>query len=210
MGVLLRSASSRLLSYIRILRLDKMKQCPKCDFTFADFHHLCDFDGTELVPVSEQSSLVKRSPPSRCRRMLKSPLFSMGAATLGLLASALLIGYYDSVNQSAPVVQTPTSPASVSSANPVPRVSDQSFVPIKAAVPSKHGASRTSFPKPRRKPTVSHSHARLRQKIAAGNHSRKSETARRKEPEPTSPEKEPRLTAMLRTTWRVLKRPFKF
>jgi len=210
MGVLLRSASSRPTLLQPNSGVRKMKQCPKCDFTFADFHHLCDFDGTELVPVLEQSSLVNRSTPSRCRRMLKSPLFSMGVATLGLLASALLIGYYDSVNQSPPVVQTPTPPASISSANPVPRVSDQSFAPIKTSASSKHSSSRKPFPKLRRKPTASRSHARLHQKIAAGNHSRKSQTAQRKEPEQTSPEKEPKLTAMLKTTWRFLKRPFKF
>jgi len=30
-----------------------MKRCPKCDFSFANFHHVCDFDGTNLIDVPE-------------------------------------------------------------------------------------------------------------------------------------------------------------
>jgi hypothetical protein len=44
--------------------------------------------------------------------------------------------------------------------------------------------------------------------VATG--SQKSETARRRDTGQISHEKEPRLIAMLKTTWRVLKRPFKF
>ena len=46
-----------------------MKRCPKCDFSFASFHHVCDFDGTDLIddpetlPVSPGVSALVVSHP---------------------------------------------------------------------------------------------------------------------------------------------------
>jgi hypothetical protein len=45
---------------------------------------------------------------------------------------------------------------------------------------------------------------------SANSNPQKSEVAQRKEPPPSSREKDPKLVAMLKTTWRVLKKPFKF
>jgi len=192
-----------------------MKQCPKCDFTFADFHHVCDFDGTELVPDADQASL-NVSPPSSClRRAVKSPFFLMGLTVVGLLTSALMIGYYDSVNQPAPVVKDP-SPAAPQSAFSIPAISYGLSGPTKttaskrARLRTANRFIRTSFASPRRKPTPARVLARQHRKTFTGTRSRESETAQRSELEQATPEKEPRLTAMLKTTWRVLKRPFKF
>jgi len=192
-----------------------MKHCPKCDFTFADFHHVCDFDGTELVPDPEHPPL-NESPRSSCfRRAVKSPFFLMGLTVVGLLTSALMIGYYDSLSQPAPVVKDP-SPAAPQSAFSVPSISYGLSGPSKTT-PSKRSRIRTtnrfvrtSFARPRRKPAPARMLARQHRKAFTGTRSRESETAQRKELEQATPEKEPRLTAMLKTTWRVLKRPFKF
>src|SRR5438128_7985152 len=45
-------------------------------------------------------AVARASPPSRFRRVLESPLFLTGLAVVAVLASALLIGYYDSASQS--------------------------------------------------------------------------------------------------------------
>ena len=87
-----------------------MKRCSQCGFTFEENEQICDFDGTELTTVPEPIPFYqKTSPsistlsavrPSLFRRFAASPVFLAVLAVAGLMASALLIGYYDSRNQS--------------------------------------------------------------------------------------------------------------
>jgi len=82
-----------------------MKRCPKCDFSFVNFHHVCDFDGTDLVddpetlPVSPAVSALVAVTRSPFLRLVKSPVLLIVLALAGLLSSALLIGYYDAASQ---------------------------------------------------------------------------------------------------------------
>ena len=83
-----------------------MKHCPQCEFTFDDQEQVCDFDGTELSPVPERPPSFKKvsfapaSSGSFVRRLV-TPRSGLAVLALGgLLLSALLIGYFDSVNQS--------------------------------------------------------------------------------------------------------------
>jgi hypothetical protein len=82
-----------------------MKRCPKCDFSFVNFHHVCDFDGTDLVddpetlPVSPAVSALVAATQSPFLRLVKSPVLLTVLAPAGLLSSALLIGYYDAASQ---------------------------------------------------------------------------------------------------------------
>lgn len=81
-----------------------MKRCSECHFTFEDYQQVCDFDGTILTEVPEPSALSHRGyvpavSQSRVRRLLRSPI-SLGVFALaGVVLSALLVGYYDSMNQ---------------------------------------------------------------------------------------------------------------
>jgi DNA gyrase/topoisomerase IV subunit B len=83
-----------------------MKHCPQCEFTFDDQEQDCDFDGTKLRPVPELLPSFKKvsfAPASTWSSIRHHITSSAGQATLalaGLLLSALLAGYYDSVNQS--------------------------------------------------------------------------------------------------------------
>ena len=79
-----------------------MKHCPACDFNFPDFHLICDFDGADLVPETEPSIDAPRT--SRLRVVLKSPFFLIVVLGIALLGSAILVGYLDSVSQSASTV----------------------------------------------------------------------------------------------------------
>src|SRR5258708_16911686 len=78
-----------------------MKRCPKCDFSFASFHHVCDFDGTDLVddpstlPVSPGISALVAATQPPFLRLIRSPVFLSVLALAGLLSIALLIGYFD-------------------------------------------------------------------------------------------------------------------
>src|SRR5882672_1038615 len=94
-----------------------MKHCPRCDFTFADFYNVCEFDGTELVDDPERPPSSVKASPSRFRRVLKSPVFFTALLVVAVLASALMIGYYDSVNQSNLIAGN--QPAQNSSVSPV-------------------------------------------------------------------------------------------
>jgi len=244
-----------------------MKHCPSCDFTFADFHHVCDFDGTELVPDPERPSLVKTTSRwSSVRRWVRSPLFLVGLLTVGLLSSGLLIGYYDSASQSAPLAKDESVQPSLSAAALPAAASGQKPAPIKTHVASsrsKSGNAKTSSATLRPKPIAARSVARVNQRHPAVKRSPRSETREPAEaeqisqtaavttrsskpeisngaqspqvvrttsyetrsPRPVTTQMDPRqssrsqpdlhdkdsgFTAMLKTTWRVLKRPFKF
>ncbi|MGH9968775.1 MAG: hypothetical protein ACREBG_13230 [Pyrinomonadaceae bacterium] len=83
-----------------------MKHCPQCEFTFDDQQQFCDFDGTELsvipepLPPSFKSVLLAPAASrSFVRRLVQSRVSMATLALAGLVLSALLIGYYDSVNQ---------------------------------------------------------------------------------------------------------------
>jgi len=208
-----------------------MKHCPKCDFTFADFYNVCEFDGAELVDDPEHPpSFVRASPPpSRFRRVLKSPLFLTGLLVVALLASALLIGYYDAANQSksiagnqpsqnsivSPVVPTQTSvqpPAQIKTPATSSRASalTNSKRTEKSSSPSRSPSRSTSSSNARRQATASRSRARLQSPASARNQPSKSPTTLSRESKDTADKKEPKLTAMLKTTWHLLKKPFKF
>ncbi len=78
-----------------------MKRCSQCHFTFEDHVENCDFDGTELEPYVEPSREVKllfEGP--RLLRLFRNRAFQALLTLLGIISSALLIGYYDAVSQS--------------------------------------------------------------------------------------------------------------
>jgi hypothetical protein len=183
-----------------------MKHCPACNFSFPDFHRVCDFDGTELIKDEEPRSLVrvKASPrPSRFRRILNSPVVWATLMLIAVVSSAFLAAYYDATRQPASVVKVkPSLPSPAQVKEPLDSARNTTSNSQKLA--------RSSPAIPRR-----HAMARLHQTRSDRTRSgiatvRKPENARRGEARPNSRENEPRLTAMLKTTWRVLKWPFKF
>jgi hypothetical protein len=198
-----------------------MKRCPKCDFSFADFHHVCDFDGAELVDDPERPpSQVRASPSSRIWRILKSPVFLAGLGLVAVLASALLIGYYDSLNQLNSTARNqpsqdssvgPVSPAQDSTQSTAQRPAEKKAraASTRALVLSKSRRTGQSFTA-RRQTTASRQLARLHSPGAAKNQPGKSLTARQRESKDIADEKEPKLTAMLKTTWHILRKPFRF
>lgn len=82
-----------------------MKRCSQCEFTFDDHQQTCDFDGTELTAIEELPpafrtvSLAPAVSSSPLRRLIQSRAFLAVLALVGVVSSALLVGYYDSVNQ---------------------------------------------------------------------------------------------------------------
>jgi len=214
-----------------------MKHCPACNFTFPNFHHVCDFDGTELVPDPERPSLIK-PPSTRLRRTLKSPLFSLTLVTIGLFGIALVIGRYESDNQYKTMVQVQPSwnlPRRLKSA-PKPSAS----IAAEIKLPPREHPSRTAralSPDVRRKPSMALINARSnnrfkRSEVARADRYPSEEAvinpksySRYQRPEVArtgfesqlarldrraSEEKEPKLAALLKSTWRVIKRPFRF
>jgi len=72
-----------------------MKHCSQCEFTFDDEQKFCDFDGTELIAVTQPPATRVSHP----RSLLHSTLPLALVMIVGVLSSALLIGYYDSADQ---------------------------------------------------------------------------------------------------------------
>jgi hypothetical protein len=194
-----------------------LKHCPECNFSFPDFHRVCDFDGTELVPSPEREPLVaaKSSPSSRFQRGFKSPVVWAGLLLIGVLSSAFLVAYYDATGRSAqlltPAQDQPASteplPASDQPAQVEPSVATSRNATIKST-----RAARTPSAIARRQAPASRSigsRARVDQKRLRVR-TQKPEIARRGDAQKGSPEKQSKLTAVLKTTWRVVKWPFNF
>ena len=177
-----------------------MKHCPACNFSFPDFHRVCDFDGTELVPDLERPPLVKAGP-SRCWRIIKSPVLWASLLLTAVLSSSFLVAYWEATGQSTPVVKAP--PASGSRAIPI--VVAQA--PSQSSVVSEEPGSATNT-----STNVDRQSARARRlpRMSNAKAPQRPEVARRKDSQEISSEKRPKLVAMLKTTWRVLKKPFGF
>lgn len=176
-----------------------MKHCPECNFSFPDIHNVCDFDGTELIHDPERPSLAKTSPrPSRSRRFLKSPMFLTTLAMLTLFLSAVLIGYLDSAREIAPIVKEQPAAPSLSVAS----APEQSSIQTKTPLRRKANIQRQT--------TGTRSLARVRQSSSERYRASKPEIAAQKNRRQVSEEKDPKLVAILKTTWNVLKKPFKF
>jgi len=85
-----------------------MKHCPQCEFTFDDQEQVCDFDGSELLPVTEIPPAFKKVSfatesslsLSFARGLITSRAGVAILAVVGVMLSALLIGYFDSTNKS--------------------------------------------------------------------------------------------------------------
>src|SRR5882672_3007227 len=212
-----------------------MKHCPRCDFTFADFYNVCEFDGTELVDDPERPPSSVKASPSRFRRVLKSPVFFTALLVVAVLASALMIGYYDSVNQSNSIAGN--QPAQNSSVSPV-LPAQTSVQPPAQDRTRASSTSRSEINKPKaakdlsstrdQSVTASRSRARLHSSRSIRNQQRRPEIARQRKPKDKALQKESKesalqrdskknanrkeskLTATLKTTWNILKRPFKF
>ena len=199
-----------------------MKRCPKCDFSFVDFHHVCDFDGTDLVddphtlPFSPAVSALVAATQSPFLRLVKSPVFLIVLAMAGLVSSALVIGYFDSASQAHPIAESRASPDSVSL---VPAA--QITTPVLFADRSEIGKAKAKdlSSAGERSVVTSRPRARLRSKPSIRNQQSRPEIALQKEPKESALQrdakenanrKESKLTATLKTTWRILKKPFKF
>jgi hypothetical protein len=232
-----------------------MKRCPKCDFSFVNFHRVCDFDGTQLVddpdtlPVSPAVSALVAATQSPFLRLVKSPVFLMVLALAGIMASALLFGYYDAARQANSIAKGPAAQDSPdnSSASLVPPSQPPARITARASstnpneVSTVRGSdrvrSRSEIIKPKAKDlsstregpvTTSHSPARLRSSPAIRNQPSRPEIALQRQPKDKAVQKESKegvlqrdskqnanrkeskLTAALKTTWNVLKKPFKF
>jgi hypothetical protein len=198
-----------------------MKHCPACNFTFPNFHRVCDFDGTELVPDPERPSPIKPRS-SRLQRILKSPLFSLTLVTIGLFGIALVIGRYESDNQYKAMVQVQPSwnlPRRLKPASkPTASVAAELNLPARARTSR---TVRSLSPRLRRNPSMAlinpKSNSRFQRPAVARTDREASEVARtdRRASEVAridrrTSEKEPKLTAVLKSTWRVIKRPFQF
>jgi len=228
-----------------------MKYCPACNFSFPDFHHVCDFDGTELVSAPERQALVVVRP-SRLRSALKSPAFLSVILAIVLLSSAIIIGYLET--RSARVASDQAAANAPGDVSRVATGGEQSHRKSRRLAHSFHNHKRNlrlspSLASIRHERVTTRAVAKRHQKfIASPTATATAETARSREPqqfsnssamnapaatrasqtparigapgnsefganrsfEPATHQKEPKLTAMLKTTWHVLKKPFKF
>ena len=214
-----------------------MKRCPACDFNFPDFHRVCDFDGTELIPDPSRPTLPNTSRHPLFMRSLKSPVLWAGFLLLFVLSTAFLTAYLDAAYQSTNAPGAQPSPAAVG--NAIAGISDQTSgrsetqnrVNASALSKSRDRSSVIRSPRVMRRRVESHVTQSVSSKpfpfvapttvakleTAPGLETAPSlETAPKLEPAPSlesrheTPDKGNKVTAMLKTTWRVIKKPFRF
>ena len=181
-----------------------MKHCPACNFSFPDSQGVCDFDGTELVQDPERQALMKVKPRlSPSRPGLKKPMLLTSLAVLGLFLSAVFIGYLESPAPSIPAIvkdqeaqNSPRNPTPVARTSGQPAERQKTNQPLKRTVRSQNNLAAST--------------ARLRQKDFAERRLRNNDIARTRDSKRTSNEKSPKIAAILKGTWRVLKKPFDF
>ena len=121
-----------------------MKHCPACNFTFPDFHRVCDFDGTELVLDPERKALMKVEPRLfHPRSGLIKPMLLTSLAVLGVFLSAVFIGYLESPAPSIPAIvrndETENAPRSLTFVASPTSQSDN----VKKTATSKRSGSRS-------------------------------------------------------------------
>ena len=214
-----------------------MKRCPKCDFSFANFHRVCDFDGTDLVdepetlPVSPGVSALAAATQSPFLRLVESPVFLTVLGLAGILSSLLLMVYYDAASQHNSIAESraPRDSPPNYIASQVPPA--QPPAQISTPAPS---TSRSEISKPAkdlsstREQSVTASRSRTRLRPSIRNQQSRPEIALQRQPKDKALQKkskegalqrdskenanrkESKLTAALKTTWNILKKPFKF
>jgi hypothetical protein len=183
-----------------------MKHCPACNFSFPDFHLVCDFDGTELLPDPARPSLIET--PARqtfLRRVVTSPKLLTTLAILSVFLGTAFLAYYQETSRLARTANVQVPPVSLNqTAERSPR-SDRlvwsTDSPVAAAKRAKS-------------PRVVHRSSSARQSVAKLRPEKRNEhpasqfEAARQIDGPS--EKQPKLVAMLKSTWHVLKKPFRF
>jgi hypothetical protein len=183
-----------------------MKHCPACNFSFPDFHLVCDFDGTELIRDPQRLSLIKiPARRSHWRAVIVSPKALTAFAIVGLFLTAAFIAYRQTTTRS-----TRTLLAANVAMPPLQKAAATSKPDLRArsvSVAQSHTREQPPVRAHRSLPAPSSS-ARLRHEKRDERLSRQPEVARRADESPS--ESQPKLISMLKTTWRVLKRPFSF
>ena len=185
-----------------------MKRCPKCDFSFANFHHVCDFDGTDLVddpetlPISPGVSALVAATRSPFLRLIKSPVFLAVLGLAAVLSSLLLLVYYDATSQPNSIAESPAARHSVAILVPPVQPPAEPPAPITTRAPSTSPnvvstgsgsdrvTSRSKISKPaknlsstrERSVRASHSRARRRSSPSIRNQQSRPENARQRQP----------------------------
>jgi hypothetical protein len=133
------------------------------------------------------------------------------------MSSALLIGYYDAASQASSMVGNQTSQNSIFSPVLPMQTSVQRPAQIKTPATSSRASASSNSKRTevssstvRRPATALRSVARLHSPASARNQPSRPPTDLRSESKDTTDKKQPKLTAMLKTTWHILKKPFKF
>ena len=200
-----------------------MKHCPTCHFTFADFHNVCTFDGTELVPYEKPQSLMRvAQPPTHPRLSLKPSMSLTSVAVLAVFLSAVLIGYLKSPAPSIPAVVTRERDSNSGSSSTRPETITERFT-AKTRMPAR--ATRVRGNKNRRVTTSKAPLEMTRLVVRPPSptiarppdvpqtwrvYPPNATIPRRQEVAKVSREKSPKVVAILKTTWKVLKKPFDF
>src|ERR1043165_6838865 len=90
-----------------------MKHCPACNFSFPDFHRVCDFDGAELVRDEERPQIKSPARAWRFQSFSKDPKSFTAIALLSLFLVSAAIAYLASPLGAIPQGKTRPLPETI-------------------------------------------------------------------------------------------------
>jgi hypothetical protein len=111
-----------------------MKRCPQCQFIYLDTDSVCDFDGAQLVSVSE-SELGVRDTNSPVRNSFKTLIIVFGSLLVLLILGTSGL-YMIRAKRRAPLAPSPSAETTVSTAGAIPApTADQTVLAQPTAEP---------------------------------------------------------------------------
>lgn len=182
-----------------------MKHCPACNFSFPDFHLVCDFDGTELLTDPERPSLIKTPPRhTLLRRVVTSPKLLTTLAILFVFLGTAFLAYYQETSRLARTANVQVPAVAL---NQAAERSPRNDMVVSSDSPTASARHAKNSKAAHRSSSARLSIAKLRSEKRNEHPTAQTEIARQTE---ESPDKQPKVVAMLKSTWRVLKKPFRF
>jgi hypothetical protein len=211
-----------------------MKRCPACKFRFPDVHRVCDFDGTRLLADSSPPRVVPRR--AQIVSAVTSPVLWASVLGLFVLSTTFVTAYIDATRQSASVTSPRADDDAITASNETP-IQAGPQAPVRDSAIRESPRTRrprrriAAHARPRLAPrrftsqplapeaeqiaflaNTSRS-SQLQLRTYNGHSFARTETAHTAEATRQSAgknKKDPKFVAVLKTTWRILKKPFRF
>jgi hypothetical protein len=180
-----------------------MKRCPQCEFIYEDDQTLCDMDGILLVFDSQQLPKPNSHPHWKTRVVPALAAF--------VLATVLYLVYYVSTHQPPPASYSPAATTSnTETATPVKAAGSEKSASAPAQVAPAETKANVSVPELKASPEEkSKKSAPAPKVVKESNEKQKVKSTQKSQTTIRPKQDDSKISAFLKKTGRILKKPFK-